>query len=168
MSAVTPAVTITTHNPSGTPTLHPSSGPITFPASPPSFPALHTFYTTHTLPLLLTDDDDISRHAAWMAAPDGLIPRAGTLATYARFAPGMEVPLHRTASVDFGVVIDGEIELLLPGGETKLLRRGDVVIQRETEHGWRNVSPDKEVLMLLIAISALPVRVGDQVVTADP
>jgi mannose-6-phosphate isomerase-like protein (cupin superfamily) len=48
--------------------------------------------------------------------------------------PGM----HTTPTVDYGVVLDGEIVLDLDAGETTLLRAGDVVVQNGTRHAWRN------------------------------
>jgi mannose-6-phosphate isomerase-like protein (cupin superfamily) len=47
--------------------------------------------------------------------------------------------MHRTESIDYGIVLDGEITLLVDEGET-LVRAGDVVIQRGTNHAWANRS----------------------------
>ena len=47
--------------------------------------------------------------------------------------------MHRTRSVDYGVVIEGEIVLVLDDSEVPL-RQGDVVIQRGTNHAWANRS----------------------------
>ena len=47
--------------------------------------------------------------------------------------------MHRTETVDYGIVLDGEITLVLDSGETQL-RAGDVVIQRGTSHAWANRS----------------------------
>ena len=47
--------------------------------------------------------------------------------------------MHRTESVDYGVVIDGEMTLVLDQGEV-LLRPGSVVVQRGTNHAWANRS----------------------------
>lgn len=47
--------------------------------------------------------------------------------------------MHRTESVDYGVVLDGEMTLVLDDSEV-LLRQGDVVIQRGTNHAWANRS----------------------------
>lgn len=46
---------------------------------------------------------------------------------------------HRTETVDFGIVLCGEIVLLMDEGETTV-RQGDIVIQRGTNHGWANRS----------------------------
>ena len=47
--------------------------------------------------------------------------------------------MHRTESIDYGIVLEGEVTLVLDQGET-LLRTGDVVIQRGTNHAWANRS----------------------------
>ena len=58
--------------------------------------------------------------------------------------------MHRTESVDYGVVISGEMTLVLDRGET-LLREGDVVVQRGTNHAWANRS-GKPCRMLFILV----------------
>ncbi len=58
--------------------------------------------------------------------------------------------MHRTESIDYGVVIAGEITLILDKGEASL-RAGDVVIQRGTNHAWANRS-GKTCRMLFILV----------------
>jgi quercetin dioxygenase-like cupin family protein len=53
--------------------------------------------------------------------------------------PGSRREMHRTDTIDYGIVLSGEIHLILEQGET-LLRSGDVVIQRGTNHSWDNRS----------------------------
>jgi mannose-6-phosphate isomerase-like protein (cupin superfamily) len=45
--------------------------------------------------------------------------------------------MHRTESVDFGILIDGELTLVLDDSEVQL-RPGDIVVQRGTNHAWSN------------------------------
>jgi mannose-6-phosphate isomerase-like protein (cupin superfamily) len=47
--------------------------------------------------------------------------------------------MHRTETIDYGIVLDGEITLIMDQGETTV-RAGDIVIQRGTNHGWANRS----------------------------
>jgi len=47
--------------------------------------------------------------------------------------------MHRTETIDYGIVLEGEITLILDEGET-VARAGDIVIQRGTNHGWANRS----------------------------
>jgi mannose-6-phosphate isomerase-like protein (cupin superfamily) len=80
--------------------------------------------------------------AAVFAAPgfDPAAARAEQLSAAPGFAelfeqdhPGM----HTTPTVDYGVVLDGEIVLDLDG-ESTVLRPGDIVVQNGTRHAWRN------------------------------
>ena len=45
--------------------------------------------------------------------------------------------MHRTETIDYGIVLAGEITLIMDEGET-VVRAGDIVIQRGTNHGWAN------------------------------
>ena len=45
--------------------------------------------------------------------------------------------MHRTETIDYGIVLEGEIVLIVDEGETTV-RAGDIVIQRGTNHGWAN------------------------------
>ena len=61
--------------------------------------------------------------------------------------------MHRTETIDYGIVIAGEITLVLDNGET-LLKEGDVVIQRGTNHAWANRS-GKPCRMLFILVDGI-------------
>jgi mannose-6-phosphate isomerase-like protein (cupin superfamily) len=58
--------------------------------------------------------------------------------------------MHRTESVDYGVVIEGELTLVLDEGEVAL-KQGSVVVQRGTSHAWANRS-GKPCRMLFVLI----------------
>ena len=47
--------------------------------------------------------------------------------------------MHRTETVDYGIVLEGELVLIVDNAET-VVRTGDIVIQRGTNHGWANRS----------------------------
>jgi len=47
--------------------------------------------------------------------------------------------MHRTETVDYGIMLEGELTLIMDEGET-VIRAGDIVIQRGTNHGWANRS----------------------------
>lgn len=58
----------------------------------------------------------------------------GAMAVQESDAPGM----HTTDSIDYVLVVSGEVTLELDGGERKALRAGDIVVQNGTRHAWRN------------------------------
>ncbi|MEV8637254.1 cupin domain-containing protein [Streptosporangium sp. NPDC051023] len=63
----------------------------------------------------------------------------GTVVRVVVTPPGAISPMHRTRTVDYGVVLDGEAVLVLSGSE-RTLRPGDIFIQRGTDHRWENRS----------------------------
>jgi len=73
---------------------------------------------------------------------------AGAAATFGK--GGRHPMMHRTETVDYAVVLEGEITLILDEGEVQL-KQGDVVIQRGTSHAWSNRS-GKNVKMLYVLI----------------
>ena len=61
----------------------------------------------------------------------------GTKIRINEFPPGVVSPVHRTQSGDYGIVLEGEVVLVLDDSETTL-RAGDVAVQRGTSHRWEN------------------------------
>ncbi|HSW08468.1 cupin domain-containing protein [Aquabacterium sp.] len=81
-------------------------------------------------------------------------------AEFARNAPGlaetfeMDHPgMHTTNSIDYDVVLDGEIVLELDDGREVILRQHDVVVQNGTRHAWRNRT-DRPATMLFVLVGA--------------
>jgi hypothetical protein len=62
---------------------------------------------------------------------------------------------HRTESIDYAVVLDGEITLLVDEGETTL-KAGDVAIQRATAHAWSNRT-DKIARVMFVLVGTEPI-----------
>lgn len=52
---------------------------------------------------------------------------------------GRHAFMHRTETIDYGIVLEGELVLIMDEGET-VARAGDIIIQRGTNHGWANRS----------------------------
>ena len=63
--------------------------------------------------------------------------------------------MHKTSTVDYIVVLKGEIYAILDKGET-LLRPGDVFIQRGTNHSW-SVRGNEPCIVAVVLVSAKPV-----------
>ena len=72
---------------------------------------------------------------AW--TPVNRAPRGGVVGRLITWAPGFQYPMHSTPTLDFIVVLSGQLESILENG-TQRLGPGDVLVQRGTVHGWRN------------------------------
>lgn len=81
----------------------------------------------------------------------------GTVFRIVEFQPGVSPRVHRTESIDYGVVISGEIDMQLDDTEVHL-RAGDVLVQRGTIHNWVNRGSEP-CIVAFILIGAKPVTV---------
>jgi quercetin dioxygenase-like cupin family protein len=80
-------------------------------------------------------------------------PADGVMVRFTEMAPGAESPMHRTESLDVGIVLEGETWLLLDDGSETRVGVGDAVVQRATNHAWANRS-DRPVRMVFVLIDA--------------
>jgi quercetin dioxygenase-like cupin family protein len=88
----------------------------------------------------------------------------GTVFRVVSFGPGVSPRNHRTDSIDYAVVISGEIDMELDG-ETVHLKAGDVMGQRGTIHNWVNKGHEPCVIAFTL-VAAKPVSVGGKVLHA--
>lgn len=85
-----------------------------------------------------------SRHSVRIGRDAGKV--AGMMDVLEPDHPGM----HTTETVDFDVVISGEVYLELDDGAEVLLKAGDCVIQNGTRHAWHNRSAEKCVIAVTL------------------
>lgn len=162
---------ITTHDTTGK-AIFSSKLPEEMPVKPvPDSAHFSLAYTTDQFPAELSKDKDITSYEKYLTNPPGLTISTGTVCRVVDMPPYATSPMHRTVSLDYGVVLEGEVELVLDSGEKRLLKRGDVAVQRGTNHAWRNVTPDYTdekgekrgswARMLYVLAPAEPIKVGD-------
>lgn len=60
------------------------------------------------------------------------------------------------------MVIEGELELILESGEKRLMKKGDVAVQRGTNHAWRNPSKTVFARALYVALDASPIVINGE------
>mgnify|MGYP000085467258 CR=1 FL=1 len=88
-------------------------------------------------------------------------PRNGTRFTVIDFPPGNVPHMHRTETLDYVIVLEGEIEMDLDDSTVKL-KAGDILIQRGTNHAWANRS-DRRARVAFVLIDAEPLGIGKPV-----
>ena len=95
----------------------------------------------------------------------GTTLKNGTVFRVVEFAPGVAPRVHRTDSVDYAVVMSGEIDMELDDSVVHL-KAGDVLVQRGTIHNWVNRGSEACVIAFVL-IDAKPVEVGGKVLHAE-
>jgi mannose-6-phosphate isomerase-like protein (cupin superfamily) len=89
----------------------------------------------------------------------------GSVFRILHFLPGVAQRVHRTDSIDYLIVMEGEIDMELDDGVEVHLKTGDVMVQRGTVHNWvnRGTAP---CTMAVILIHAKSVEAGGKVLPA--
>ncbi len=90
-------------------------------------------WTTDSTPAELTGAEDLGART---------VPRPpayrGSIFRVIEFSPGNQTDMHVTPTIDYAVVISGEIDMELDDGVETHLKAGDVLVQRATIHNWVN------------------------------
>src|SRR5579864_8385092 len=107
-------------------------------------------WTSKGFPVDLSGNDDQARRPVATSEPDGTVFRVIS------YAPGVAPRVHRTESIDYAVVISGEIDMELDDSVVHL-KAGDVLVQRGTIHNWVNRGSEPCVIAFVL-IAAEPVR----------
>lgn len=68
--------------------------------------------------------------------------------------------MHRTETVDYGIVLEGELVLILDESET-IVRSGDIIVQRGTSHAWANRSASNARIAFVLIDGAYEAGLGD-------
>jgi quercetin dioxygenase-like cupin family protein len=123
---------VTGHDEAGT-SVFLSDGPPPVVRTAPDGAAFYEMWNTDRVPAPIAADE------AEPTERDLTVPPApgGTKIRVNEFPPGCVSPMHRTQTVDYGIVLEGEVVLVLDDSE-RVLHPGDVVVQRGTDHRWEN------------------------------
>ncbi|WP_145735807.1 cupin domain-containing protein [Nitrospirillum pindoramense] len=112
--------------------------------------AFTLLWTTATVPADNNDETDGRLREA------GLTLNQGSVIRVVDMLPGGVSPMHRTNSIDYGIVLSGEVELELDDGVKKTVGAGGIIVQRGTMHLWRNPSATTPARIVFVLIEAPP------------
>ncbi len=116
-------------------------------------------WTTEGFPIDNDGGEDTSGRRTGTTLPNGTVFRV------VEFAPGVSPRNHRTDSIDYAVVISGEIDMALDE-QTVHLKAGDVLVQRGTIHNWIN-NGTQPCAIAFALIDAKPVTAGGKTLHAE-
>ena len=112
--------------------------------------AFSLIWTTASVPADNNDDTDGRSRDA------GLTLHQGSVIRIVDMLPGGVSPFHRSSSIDYGIVLSGEVELELDDGAVTTAFAGDIIVQRGTIHLWRNPSATENCRIAFVLIEAKP------------
>jgi hypothetical protein len=103
--------------------------------------------------------------SAWRGSADGRAAFKSIGAGHAQDSASSDPMMHRTSTVDYIIVLKGEIYAIMETGE-KLLRAGDILVQRGTKHSW-SVRTSEPCIIAAVLVNAKPLG-GSKKKTTKP
>lgn len=116
--------------------------------------AMATLWTSASVPADCNDQIDGRMRDA------GTTLKGGSVIRVVEMLPGASSPMHRSASIDYGIVLSGEIELELDDKVFKTVGIGGIIIQNGTIHKWRNPSLTEKCRIIFVLTEAKPFEVN--------
>jgi mannose-6-phosphate isomerase-like protein (cupin superfamily) len=116
-------------------------------------------WTTESFPVDNTGGEDGGKRQV------GTTLKNGTVFRVVEFMPGVSPRVHRTDSIDYAIVMSGEIDMEMDDSVVHL-KAGDVLVQRGTIHNWVNRGTEPCV-MAFVLIDAKPVEIGGKTLHAQ-
>ncbi|HZC81183.1 MAG TPA: cupin domain-containing protein [Nitrospiraceae bacterium] len=125
-------------------------------------------WSTNQMPIDNSAAADAAQRAGFVKHGNYVGDGGGTTFRINEWAPGHARFTHRTETMDYAIVLSGEIDLEVDSGEVVHLKPGDIVVQRGTMHTWVNKGSVPAVTAFIL-IDAKPVEVnGKEMRTVFP
>ncbi len=109
----------------------------------------YVIWSTNAWPISSDDETDPTSRVISTTEENGTVFRI------IRYDPGVVPRRHRTDSIDYAVVLSGEIDMELDG-ETVHLRAGDTLVQRATVHNWVNRGSEPCIIAFVLVSAKSP------------
>ncbi|MFL2640217.1 MAG: cupin domain-containing protein [Dehalococcoidia bacterium] len=102
-------------------------------------------WTTDTMPPDITGSEDLGLRD--VSRPP---VHQGTIFRVIEFEPGNTTDMHVTETIDYAIVLKGEIDMELEQGPPVHLEEGDIIVQRATLHDWVNTGEETCVIAFIL------------------
>jgi quercetin dioxygenase-like cupin family protein len=86
----------------------------------------------------------------------------GTVVRIVEWTPGHAIFPHRTETLDYSIVLSGEIDVEFDSGQVVTMKPGDVIVMRGVTHTWKNRTTTRPAVTAFILIDAAPFVAGGE------
>jgi quercetin dioxygenase-like cupin family protein len=126
-------------------------------------------WSTDSMPVDNSTEADASQRAGFVKKYNYVRSGQGTTVRITEWAPGHAIFPHRTETLDYSILLSGEIDVELDGGEVVHMKAGDVIVMRGITHCWKNkASVPAVTAFILIDAEAPTARNGQRLHTLFP
>lgn len=149
-----PRVVVTTHAADGTSIFKADSEVSLFQPFGPAVSSFAVFDMRGAVPV--SNQDTMGEYAATLPR----CPPGGVIFCITNIPANSAVPMHRTLSLDYAIVLTSEIVIRLDNGEEKTVRPGEYIVQGGANHQWINRT-DETCRIMFVMVGAEKVKLAD-------
>ncbi|KIY01302.1 uncharacterized protein Z520_02854 [Fonsecaea multimorphosa CBS 102226] len=113
-------------------------------------PRISLVYATNRFPVKLDPIEDLATYNAFCSELPPMCLPQGVIIRIVDIPPSYTSDMHRSVSMGYNTVVEGEVELILDSGESRRLLPGDTVVHRMDNHAWRNNSTTQWARLLAV------------------
>lgn len=114
-------------------------------------------WSTESMPIDNSTTADAAQRAGYITHYNYVGSGQGTTIRITEWAPGHAYFPHRTQTLDYSILLSGEIDVLLDSNEVVHMKAGDVIVMRGVTHCWINRS-DQPAVTAFILLDAQPIE----------
>jgi quercetin dioxygenase-like cupin family protein len=112
-------------------------------------------WSTNSMPVDNSMEAEAAQRAGLVKKYNYVGSGQGTTIRIVEWAPGHAMFPHRTETMDYSIVLSGEIDVEFDSGQVVTMRQGDVIVMRGVTHNWKNKSTVAAVTAFIL-IDAAP------------
>jgi quercetin dioxygenase-like cupin family protein len=112
-------------------------------------------WSTNSMPVDNSMEAEAAQRAGFVKKYNYVGNGQGTTVRIVEWAPGHAMFPHRTETLDYSIVLSGEIDVEFDSGQVVTMKQGDVIVMRGVTHCWKN-NGTIPAIMAFILIDAAP------------
>jgi quercetin dioxygenase-like cupin family protein len=119
-------------------------------------------WSTNAMPVDNSTEADAAQRAGFVKQYNYVGSGQGTTVRITEWAPGHAIFPHRTETLDYSILLSGEIDVELDGGEVVHMQPGDVIVMRGITHCWKNKGSVPAVTAFILMDAEAPTAKNGQ------
>jgi quercetin dioxygenase-like cupin family protein len=119
-------------------------------------------WSTNSMPVDNSTEAEAAQRAGFVKKYNYVGSGQGTTVRIVEWAPGHAMFPHRTETMDYSIVLSGEIDVELDSGQVVTMKQGDIIVMRGVTHNWKNKSTLPAVTAFILIDAAPFVAAGEK------
>jgi len=119
-------------------------------------------WSTNSMPVDNSMEADAAQRAGFVKKYNFVGNGQGTVMRIVEWAPGHAMFPHRTETMDYSMVLSGEIDVEFDSGQVVTMKQGDIIVMRGVNHTWKNKSTTRSAVTAFILIDSAAFVAGGE------